>query len=36
VLVGYRVVPTFQPPNFGRAHATYGGVFVAIKRIMVG
>lgn len=29
VLALYGVIPTFQPANFGRAYAAYGGVFVA-------
>jgi drug/metabolite transporter superfamily protein YnfA len=28
VLVGYGVVPTLQPANFGRVYAAYGGVFI--------
>ena len=29
VLIGYGVVPTFQPlEDFGRAYAAYGGVFI--------
>jgi small multidrug resistance family-3 protein len=31
VLVGYGVLPTFQPANFGRVYAAYGGVFVAMS-----
>ena len=31
VLVGYGVVPTLQPANFGRVYAAYGGVFVALS-----
>jgi drug/metabolite transporter superfamily protein YnfA len=28
-LIGYGVVPTFQPlEDFGRAYAAYGGVFI--------
>lgn len=33
VLVGYGVVPTFQPANFGRVYAAYGGVFVAMSML---
>lgn len=33
VLVGYGVVPTFQPANFGRVYAAYGGVFVAMAML---
>ncbi len=25
------VIPTFQPANFGRVYAAYGGVFVALS-----
>ena len=31
VLVVYGVVPTLQPASFGRVHATYGGVFIALS-----
>jgi small multidrug resistance family-3 protein len=31
VLVVYGVVPTFQPANFGRVYAAYGGVFIALS-----
>ena len=31
VLVLYGVIPTFQPTNFGRVYAAYGGVFVALS-----
>jgi small multidrug resistance family-3 protein len=31
VLVGYGVVPTLQPANFGRVYAAYGGVFVVMS-----
>ena len=31
VLVLYGVIPTFQPANFGRVYAAYGGVFVALS-----
>ena len=31
VLVLYGVVPTFQPANFGRVYAAYGGVFVVMS-----
>lgn len=33
VLVGYGVVPTLQPANFGRVYAAYGGVFVAMSTL---
>ena len=28
VLFLYGVIPTFQPSNFGRVYAAYGGIFV--------
>lgn len=28
LLIGYGIVPTFQPAHFGRVYAAYGGVFV--------
>lgn len=31
ILVLYGVIPTFQPANFGRVYAAYGGVFVALS-----
>jgi small multidrug resistance family-3 protein len=31
VLVLYGVVPTFQPANFGRVYAAYGGVFIFLS-----
>ncbi len=31
ILVGYGIVPTFQPANFGRVYAAYGGVFVVMS-----
>lgn len=31
VLVIYGVIPTFQPANFGRVYATYGGVFIVLS-----
>jgi small multidrug resistance family-3 protein len=40
VLVGFMlflyVVPTFQPSNFHRTYAAYGGVFVISTIIVVG
>jgi len=33
MLVGYGIVPTFQPAHFGRVYAAYGGVFVALSII---
>jgi drug/metabolite transporter superfamily protein YnfA len=33
VLVGYGVVPTFQPAIFGCVYAAYGGVFVAMSML---
>jgi small multidrug resistance family-3 protein len=31
ILVLYGVIPTFQPANFGRVYAAYGGVFVVLS-----
>jgi small multidrug resistance family-3 protein len=31
VIILYGVVPTFQPANFGRVYAAYGGVFVILS-----
>ena len=31
LLVGYGVVPTYQPAHFGRVYAAYGGVFVLLS-----
>ena len=31
VLVVYGVIPTFQPANFGRVYAAYGGVFIVLS-----
>jgi small multidrug resistance family-3 protein len=31
VLFSYGLLPTFQPANFGRVFAAYGGVFVALS-----
>jgi len=31
VLILYGIIPTFQPANFGRVYAAYGGVFVALS-----
>jgi small multidrug resistance family-3 protein len=31
VLVVYGVVPTFQPADFGRVYAAYGGVFIVLS-----
>ncbi len=30
VLVIYGIIPTFQPANFGRVYAAYGGVFIVL------
>ncbi|WP_371371501.1 hypothetical protein [Sporomusa aerivorans] len=27
----YGVIPTFQPANFGRVYAAYGGIFIALS-----
>lgn len=31
ILIGYGIIPTFQPANFGRVYAAYGGVFVVMS-----
>ncbi len=31
VLFLYAVIPTFQPANFGRVYAAYGGVFIVLS-----
>jgi small multidrug resistance family-3 protein len=31
VLALYGVIPTFQPANFGRVYAAYGGVFIVLS-----
>jgi small multidrug resistance family-3 protein len=31
ILVLYGIIPTFQPANFGRVYAAYGGVFVVLS-----
>jgi small multidrug resistance family-3 protein len=31
ILVGYGIIPTFQPASFGRVYAAYGGVFVILS-----
>jgi small multidrug resistance family-3 protein len=33
VLFLYGIIPTFQPSNFGRVYAAYGGVFVVMAII---
>ncbi len=30
ILVLYGIIPTFQPANFGRVYAAYGGVFIVM------
>jgi len=31
VLIVYGIIPTFQPANFGRVYAAYGGVFIVLS-----
>lgn len=31
ILVLYGIVPTFQPANFGRVYAAYGGIFIVLS-----
>jgi len=33
ILVGYGVVATWQPANFGRVYAAYGGIFITLAVI---
>ena len=33
VLVLYGIVPTFQPANFGRVYAAYGGIFIVLSTL---
>ena len=30
ILAGYGVVATYQPANFGRVYAAYGGIFITL------
>ncbi len=30
-LIIYGIIPTFQPSNFGRVYAAYGGVFIVLS-----
>ncbi len=31
VLILYGIIPTFQPANFGRVYAAYGGIFIFLS-----
>lgn len=31
ILIGYGVVATLQPANFGRVYAAYGGIFIVMS-----
>ena len=31
ILFVYGIIPTFQPADFGRVYATYGGIFVIVS-----
>ncbi|PWT75711.1 MAG: YnfA family protein [Bacteroidetes bacterium] len=33
ILVGYGIVATCQPSNFGRVYAAYGGIFITLAVI---
>jgi small multidrug resistance family-3 protein len=33
VLIFYGIVPTFQPANFGRVYAAYGGIFIVMSML---
>jgi small multidrug resistance family-3 protein len=30
ILILYGIIPTFQPANFGRVYAAYGGIFIVL------
>src|SRR5271157_131303 len=32
-LIVYGIIPTFQPSNFGRVYAAYGGIFIVLSII---
>ena len=31
ILLGYGIIPTFQPAHFGRVYAAYGGMFIVLS-----
>lgn len=31
ILFSYGIIPTFQPADFGRVYATYGGIFILVS-----
>lgn len=31
ILFSYGIIPTFQPADFGRVYASYGGIFVVVS-----
>lgn len=31
ILILYGIIPTFQPANFGRVYAAYGGIFIVLS-----
>jgi len=31
ILFTYAIIPTFQPADFGRVYATYGGIFILVS-----
>lgn len=31
ILTLYGIIPTFQPANFGRVYAAYGGIFIVLS-----
>lgn len=31
VLFSYGIIPTFQPADFGRVYASYGGIFILVS-----
>ena len=34
VLILYGIIPTFQPANFGRVYAAYGGIFIVLSVVL--
>lgn len=31
ILFSYGIIPTFQPADFGRVYASYGGIFILVS-----
>jgi small multidrug resistance family-3 protein len=36
VLILYGIISTFQPANFGRVYAAYGGIFIVLSILLAG